>query len=315
MDLISPAAKMISPISVMQPQKKTMKKIMLYIRSVYKTQEHNIHERHSLTCPPRTRRTRGRSRRGRVRKERRMIYNKPIYQPFTTIPLILKTYLQRLIDRTESTKKIDINLWKSRKKNIHINEHMNKSQSKEALYQESKRLINKYRNLNSFYTDGSVNNDKTGIGIFNQNITLSIRLPDNTTISDAEAYAILKATELAVKSGLNSIIFSDSKSCISAIYTGKSQNPTIIKIINLIINSPINISISWIPSHSGILGNEIADMYAKAATKLNQIEEIPNTKYEDMHKANGQIKFTEANKNIFIKKKHKTHFKKYRKKD
>ena len=175
----------------------------------------------------------------------------------------------------QSIKEVNPNIWKNHSKYIFINDPINKKNPLEALYQESKLIIDRYSNLNAIYTDGSVNNDKTGIGIFNINFTKSIRLPDGTTIFDAEAYAILKAIDSALDSGVNSIIFTDSKSSVQAIFSGKTKNSIINNIINKIISAPIDIYISFIPGHTGILGNEFADSFARLATQLDVIEQIP----------------------------------------
>ena len=206
--------------------------------------------------------------------QRAEIYDVSIYQPFATRVLKMKNELNIPFDKIKPSKPINLEIWEKYKENINQNEHMNKNLSKEQLHQESLKIINKYPNFNHIYTDGSVNQNKTGIGIYSNNYQKSIRLVDHTDIFDAEAYAIFRSIETADKNKQDSIILTDSKSCVQAIYTGKTQNPIIRQIINLILKSENKLLIFWIPGHVGISGNEAADRLAKQATMLNDKTEV-----------------------------------------
>ena len=242
------------------------------------------------------------------------IYNLSIYQPFATRAMILQKELKIPFDKINPSKSIDIQKWEKYQKYIHQNQHMNKNLPKELLYQESLKIINRYKNINHIYTDGSVIKNKSGAGIYSHNYTTSIRISDDTNIFDTEAFAILKAIENATNKKLNSIIFTDSKSCTQAIYTGKTKNPIILQIIDKIIKSKQRLYISWIPAHIGICGNEAADKYAKQAILLNEKTDVPISpkRFKKITKNKVLIKWQTNWTNLNIRNKYKPLVKDYR---
>jgi len=100
----------------------------------------------------------------------------------------------------------------------------------------------------------------------------SVRLPNNISIFRAELYALVLAIEVVRRSReQNFIIFSDSKSSLEAINNFEIEVDLVQKFIKeytLLSNSGKNILLRWIPSHTGIRGNEKADTAAKAAFHL-----------------------------------------------
>ena len=130
------------------------------------------------------------------------------------------------------------------------------------------------------YTDGSKNNDKTGIGIYSRDLPrIKRRLPDSTSIYSAELYAIFLALELIDDNHIQlPCICSDSKSAVLGLMHPDFTQHIHSKIIQLhekLINNGIEIQIIWIPGHSGIVGNETADHLAKEALGLPDTFEIP----------------------------------------
>ena len=87
----------------------------------------------------------------------------------------------------------------------------------ETLYQQSLKVIAKYSNILNIYTDGSVSNGRTGIGVFSIYHHESTRLPEGYSIFSAEAQAILKALNFGLSKKRDFAIFTDSLSCLSAI--------------------------------------------------------------------------------------------------
>ena len=189
-----------------------------------------------------------------------------------------KTFSERLQDIGE---KYEINInnvdnscnfplppWEEAKFNIDLSIHTGPKiyQPIEKLKQESMKTISKYSNAIKIYTDGSVNEEKVGIGIYNEGFQTSTRLPDNLSIFTAEAYAILEALTQGLKQKKKDIvILTDSLSCLRAIENMSGKHPIITRITNMLYYSSKKIVLCWIPSHTGISGNDHADRRAKRA--------------------------------------------------
>ncbi|KAK2712730.1 hypothetical protein QYM36_011427 [Artemia franciscana] len=119
--------------------------------------------------------------------------------------------------------------------------------------------------------DGSKQGNKTGLGVWfeNRNFSIKERLPDESSIFQAE----IKAIEIAITEIQNTetpdsfLICSDSLS--SLLYLANYQvSPTkemakISQMIKTLQERNFTIKIIWIPSHIGLYGNEMADMMAK----------------------------------------------------
>ena len=92
------------------------------------------------------------------------------------------------------------------------------------------------------------------------------RIPDDLSIFTAEAKAVDLALNFIRACDTNNkfIIFSDSLSVLKAINHTSSKNPQFQKILEkcheLLVNKEI--VLCWIPSHIGILGNELVDQQA-----------------------------------------------------
>ena len=126
------------------------------------------------------------------------------------------------------------------------------------------KTISKYANAMKIYTDGSVNEEKVGRGIYNEGFQTSTRLPDNLSIFTAEAYAILEAITQGLKQKRKDIVLlTDSLSCLKSIENMSSKHPIITRITNMLYYSSKKNVICWIPIHTRITGNEHADRRAK----------------------------------------------------
>ena len=95
------------------------------------------------------------------------------------------------------------------------------------------------------------------------------RIPDNSSIFTAEAKAVDQALDFIRTCDTNNkfVLFSDPLSVLKAMNHTSSTNPQIQKLIEkcheLLANKEI--VLCWIPSHIGILGNEIVDQKAKTS--------------------------------------------------
>ena len=144
----------------------------------------------------------------------------------------------------------------------------------EILRAKSLETINKYTDTTHYYTDGSVHANKTGMGLFNNTYSECWRLPDNTTIYTAEAFAIFRAIRHGLKNRRNITIFTDSLSCLIAIQHYQTEHSIITRILNMLHYTSQTVNLCWIPSHCNVLGNEQADRIAKRSLELNTIKNI-----------------------------------------
>ena len=142
----------------------------------------------------------------------------------------------------------------------------------------------------SLYTDGSKIIGSTSVGSAfscpKHGIAKTYSINKNAPIYTAECIAIEKALHyvLSNKSADNNfLIISDSLSVLIAFKHPKNTIKTshyIYSIRDKMKKLPTNFSVSflWVPSHTGITGNDIADKLAKKATEsLPEIERLPYT--------------------------------------
>lgn len=145
-------------------------------------------------------------------------------------------------------------------------------------------LINKeYKRYYLIYTDGSKIDGRTGYGIYDtvEKISYSGRVKTQFTIMNAEIVAILKAVEYIISKNIKTaVILTDSKSATELLKNNANiDNYLICKIRQTIEESNIEtIIIQWIPGHTGLVGNDRADLAAKMGTRRLQIENIAITK-------------------------------------
>ena len=144
----------------------------------------------------------------------------------------------------------------------------------------------KYSGFLQIFTDGSKMENGVGAGVVLPEFSLEkrIKLPKTLSIMSAELVAIREALKIvSINTQFKKIvIFTDS---LSSIMKLKSQNKLDDSKLHEIIqklyelNQKQEVHIQWIPSHKGILGNELADKAAKNAILypfLNQ--DTPNLK-------------------------------------
>ena len=125
--------------------------------------------------------------------------------------------------------------------------------------------------------------------MFHKSFSECIRLPEDTTIYTAEAYAILRALKHGLQNRKDLVIFTDSLSCLVAIKHYQTEHTIITRILNILHHSSLNINLCWIPSHCNVLGNEQADRIAKRSLNLVEITHIDTPRKEYMKKVRKKI--------------------------
>lgn len=138
--------------------------------------------------------------------------------------------------------------------------------------------IENYSNFIEIYTDGSLitepeKSTSSGMVVYNGESTelFNWRLSPETSIYVAELFAISQATNYVinnVEEAVGVVIYTDSLSSVQSLGNIKTKNyiPLIYKVQAniLIILNRFPIKIQYVPGHSGIEGNEMADLTAKA---------------------------------------------------
>jgi hypothetical protein len=103
----------------------------------------------------------------------------------------------------------------------------------------------------SIYNDGSLKEEKVGCAVVWTTATLKYCLLPQTTIFNAEMFAILQATEhsnhMHRKTVINSV---SSLTALERVYPGR--NPTISKIFILLVEKGEELKLMWVPAHTGI---------------------------------------------------------------
>ena len=123
------------------------------------------------------------------------------------------------------------------------------------------------------YTDASKSDKGVGIGVFSDNLNLktSYKLQDHASVFQAEVQAIYMGAEYCLNmnvKGRKICFLSDSRAALMALNSCVVKSFTVLEGISSLtaLGQDNEITLKWIPGHSGIEGNEIADQLAKEAT-------------------------------------------------
>ena len=141
------------------------------------------------------------------------------------------------------------------------------------------------------YTDGAKSTKgKNGAAfvIPGKSIVKSERIAGNLTATTCELIAIHMAMKWIQddKASKRYAIFSDSKSSLKEICSAAEDRSSLVRSIQniwLAEKAEKDIEFIWIPSHSGILGNEEADRQAKAAFRKETTISVRKTYREQLH--------------------------------
>ena len=149
---------------------------------------------------------------------------------------------------------------------------------------------NKYLCLSQYnvFSDGSRTENGVGSGVCLLNNkkevlrTYSARLPDFSTVFQAEVYAINMAARLISIEYSDCMpkyikIFTDSAAALYALGKRHLRSECVknaVDSLNYLASKGPSVSIVWIKAHVGHFGNEVADSLAKEATELNETEAV-----------------------------------------
>jgi len=135
-------------------------------------------------------------------------------------------------------------------------------------YQFKDTIQHSFPNHTKIYTDASKSEHGVGFAVVKDDTIIQHKLPKITSIFSAENYAIFEGVKLANTLETNDIlIISDSLSTLLALKNTSSRNEITSNIQACLIQTNKNIAFMWVPSHTGIIGNEKADKHAELATK------------------------------------------------
>ena len=150
-----------------------------------------------------------------------------------------------------------------------LTEFDKKSTTREIYLSKFRELLPKYDDYYKIYTDGSKCNEKAASAFHCRFRTRSFRISNDASVFTAEAEAIKGALNfIRVSRRRKFVIFSDSKSILESIKLQDSNNSLVMNTLQVLyelIEENKVVKFCWIPSHVGIVGNEIADRAAKTA--------------------------------------------------
>ncbi|XP_058817570.1 uncharacterized protein LOC131680873 [Topomyia yanbarensis] len=155
----------------------------------------------------------------------------------------------------------------------------NGASSAELSMQFANRIATRYRFYRTIYTDGSKRGSRCGYSMVTRETVIRKRINDMSSIFAAESLAIQEALSwVASQERVGAyLICTDSLSVITALETYKIKSNWRDDIANSYRKATSKgtaVHFCWVPSHSGLHGNERADREAKRALEQQEVLNI-----------------------------------------
>ncbi|XP_063394546.1 uncharacterized protein LOC134679524 [Cydia fagiglandana] len=151
---------------------------------------------------------------------------------------------------------------------------------KEVFNQEQLDLYYEDNEMHRVFTDGSRHDGLVGAAVVidypdGRSLMKKLKLHSSCTVFQAECLAVESACRECIQQELPKVaVFSDSKAALMEISNRSSTNSIVNRIHKLLYNiresGKTAIQFCWIKAHVGLIGNERADMAAKAAAALHK---------------------------------------------
>ncbi|XP_062704816.1 uncharacterized protein LOC134287172 [Aedes albopictus] len=132
------------------------------------------------------------------------------------------------------------------------------------------------------YTDGSLLEGRAGAGVYSRELRLyqSYSLGRHCTVFQAEIFALMCGVQSALQQhGMGKVIYfcSDSQAAVKALASANSRSKIVIACRTQIeeLNSANAVHLLWVPGHSSIAGNELADELARSGASHDFIGPEP----------------------------------------